>query len=66
VLLVFGWFLSGGNAPDYTAADQDWTTWADDNQWKSRIGGRTYAPGELVTSALGVRASVSTSAIPAD
>ena len=21
------------------SADQDWTTWADDNQWKSRIGG---------------------------
>jgi hypothetical protein len=39
VLLVLGWFLSGGNAPDYTAADQDWTTWADDNQWKSRVGG---------------------------
>ncbi len=38
VLFVLGWFLSGGNAPDYTAADQDWTDWADDNQWKSRIG----------------------------
>ena len=38
VLFVLGWFLSGGNAPDYTAADQDWTTWADDNQWKSRVG----------------------------
>jgi hypothetical protein len=39
VLLVAGWFISGGNTPDYTAADQDWTKWADDNQWKSRIGG---------------------------
>ena len=39
VLFVVAWFISGGNAPDYTAADQDWTTWADDNQWKSRIGG---------------------------
>ena len=39
MLLVLGWFLSGGNAPDYTAADQDWTTWADDNQWRSRVGG---------------------------
>ena len=38
VLFVLGWFLSGGNTPDYTAADQDWTTWADDNQWKSRVG----------------------------
>jgi hypothetical protein len=39
VLLTVGWLISGGNAPDYTAADQDWTTWADDNQWKSRVGG---------------------------
>jgi hypothetical protein len=39
VLLILGWFLSGGNTPDYGAPDQDWTTWADDNQWKSRIGG---------------------------
>jgi hypothetical protein len=28
VLLVFGWFLSVGDAPDYIAADQDWTVWA--------------------------------------
>ena len=39
VLFILAWFLSGGNTPDYTAADQDWTKWADDNQWKSRIGG---------------------------
>ena len=39
VLFILAWFLSGGNTPDYGAADQDWTTWADDNQWKSRIGG---------------------------
>ena len=39
VLFVVAWFASGGNAPDYTAADQEWTEWADDNQWKSRIGG---------------------------
>ena len=38
VLFVLGWFLSGGNTPDYAAADQDWTTWAEDNQWKSRVG----------------------------
>jgi hypothetical protein len=38
VLLVLGWFLSGGDAPDYTAADEDWTTWAEDNQSKSGIG----------------------------
>ena len=39
VLFVVAWFPSGGNTPDYAATDQDWTTWADDNQWKSRIGG---------------------------
>jgi hypothetical protein len=38
VLFVVGWFASGGDAPDYGAADQAWTDWADDNQWKSRIG----------------------------
>ena len=37
VLLVFGWFLSGGNAPDFTAADQDWTDWADENRMRSGI-----------------------------
>jgi hypothetical protein len=34
-LFLVGWFASGGDAPDYAAADQEW---ADDNQWKSRIG----------------------------
>jgi hypothetical protein len=38
VLFLVGWFASGGDAPDYGAADQDWTEWADDNRWKSRIG----------------------------
>ena len=38
VLFLIGWFASGGDAPDYGAPDQDWTDWADDNQWKSRIG----------------------------
>jgi hypothetical protein len=38
VLLAFGWFLSGGDAPDYTATDQDWTDWADDNRSKSGAG----------------------------
>jgi len=38
VLFLIGWFASGGDAPDYGAADQAWTSWADDNQWKSRIG----------------------------
>jgi len=26
VLVVVGFFLSGGDTPDYTAADQEWTT----------------------------------------
>src|SRR5688572_7894784 len=38
VLFLIGWFASGGDAPDYSATDQAWTNWADDNQWKSRIG----------------------------
>ena len=39
ILFLIGWFASGGDAPDYAAADQAWTEWADDNKWKSRIGG---------------------------
>src|SRR6185436_12236112 len=39
ILFVIGWFASGGDAPDYGASDQAWTNWADDNQWRSRIGG---------------------------
>ena len=38
VLFVVGWFASGGDTPDYAATDQEWTEWADDNQWRSRIG----------------------------
>jgi hypothetical protein len=38
VLFVVGWFISGSDAPDYSAADQEWTNWADDNESKSRIG----------------------------
>src|SRR6476619_8577011 len=38
VLFLVGWFASGGDAPDYGASDQAWTNWADDNEWKSRIG----------------------------
>ena len=38
ILFLIGWFASGGDAPDYGAADQAWTEWADDNQWRSRIG----------------------------
>jgi hypothetical protein len=38
ILFLVGWFASGANTPDYAAADQTWTTWADDNQWRTRIG----------------------------
>jgi hypothetical protein len=38
VLLVVGFFLSGGDTPDYTAAGQEWTNWAENNEVKSRIG----------------------------
>ena len=38
VMFLIGWFASGGDAPDYGAADEDWINWADDNQWKSRVG----------------------------
>jgi succinate dehydrogenase/fumarate reductase cytochrome b subunit len=39
VLFVVGWFISGSDAPDYMAADQEWTNWAENNESKSRIGG---------------------------
>jgi hypothetical protein len=38
VLLVLGWFLSGGNTPDYMATDEDWTTWAGEVGARSGIG----------------------------
>lgn len=38
VLLVLGWFLSGGNTPDYTASDADWAAWAAEVGPRSGIG----------------------------
>lgn len=38
VLLLLGWFLSGGNTPDYMATDEDWTTWAGEVGPRSGIG----------------------------
>src|SRR5688500_16997574 len=38
VLLLAGFFLSGGDTPDYTAADQEWRNWAENNELKGRIG----------------------------
>lgn len=38
VLLIFGWFLSGGDTPNYTASDASWTDWTEDNRSRSGIG----------------------------
>ena len=38
-LFVVGWFTTGGLTPDYTAPDQDWIDWANDNKWNGRISG---------------------------
>jgi hypothetical protein len=38
VLFVVGFLISGSDAPDYSAADQVWTNWAQDNAVKGRIG----------------------------
>ena len=48
VLLMAGFFLSGGDTPDYTAADQEWTNWAEDNQFKGRIGALLALIGGVV------------------
>ncbi len=39
LLLLFGWFLSGGDTPDYLATDEAWTDWAEANRVRSGIGG---------------------------
>ena len=38
ILLLVGWFLSAGDTPDYTAADQDWVSWSTENSSRSGIG----------------------------
>jgi hypothetical protein len=38
VLFVVGWFISGSDAPNYMAADQEWRNWAENNESRSRIG----------------------------
>lgn len=38
VLLLFGWFLSAGDTPDYVAANEDRIDWAEDNGSRSGIG----------------------------
>ena len=37
VLFIIGWFTNGGLTPHYNEPDQEWTKWADDNQWSGRI-----------------------------
>jgi hypothetical protein len=39
LLFVVGWFTTGGLTPHYSAPDQNWTNWAQDNQWNGRISG---------------------------
>jgi len=39
VLLLPGWFLSGGDTPDYTATDAAWTTWAEASRLRSGVAG---------------------------
>jgi hypothetical protein len=38
VLFLAGFLISGSNAPDYTATDQEWRNWADNSETRSRIG----------------------------
>ena len=38
VLFLVGFLISGSDAPDYTATDQQWITWAADSEMRSRIG----------------------------
>ena len=38
ILLLLGWFLSAGDTPDYTAANQDWIDWAESNGSRSGVG----------------------------
>lgn len=37
MLLLIGFLLSGGDTPDYTAADGEWTKWAVDSESNNRI-----------------------------
>ena len=52
MLLVVGFLISGGDTPDYTADDREWTRWADDNELKGRIGALLTLLGGLCVLAL--------------
>jgi Domain of unknown function (DUF4386) len=38
VLFLAGFLISGSDAPDYAATDQQWSSWAADSELRSRIG----------------------------
>jgi hypothetical protein len=38
VLMAVGFFIGGGDTPDYAAADREWIEWADENDLKSAVG----------------------------
>jgi hypothetical protein len=38
VLFLAGFLISGSDAPDYAAADQEWQRWAADSELRSRFG----------------------------
>ena len=38
VLFLAGFLISGSDAPDYAAADQEWRSWAADSELRSRFG----------------------------
>jgi hypothetical protein len=48
VLFILGFFISGGDAPDYGATDQEWTRWAEGNALKGRIGALLILLGGFV------------------
>ena len=39
LLFVVGWFTTGGVTPHYAEPDQEWTNWAQEDQWNGRISG---------------------------
>jgi hypothetical protein len=62
-LFLVGWFMSGGVTPHYGAADQLWVNWAQDNQWKGRIGspfGYGFFPGAMALVTWTAATSVAT------
>jgi hypothetical protein len=48
VLFLAGFLISGSDAPDYAAADQQWRSWAADSELRSRIGALLILLASLV------------------